>query len=68
MEITPKKVNDWRVFPRLALVWLLCIGTDAYWWAKENVQADDVQWFVNLTVGAVIAGVFGYMKTGLSND
>lgn len=57
-------LNDYRVFPRLALCWLLWVGTDAYLWTKDNLQADDAQWFGNMVIGAVIMGLFAYMNTG----
>jgi hypothetical protein len=57
-------LNKWRVFPRLALCWLLWVGTDAYLWTKDNLQPDDTQWFGNLVIGAVIMGLFAYMNTG----
>jgi len=57
-------LNDYRIFPRIALIWLLWVGTDAYQWTKANLQPSDVQWFGNLVLGAVIAGLFAYMNTG----
>ena len=59
-----QKLNEYRVFPRIALGWLIIIGTDAYMWTKDNLQADDTQWFGNLVIGAVIMGLFAYMNTG----
>lgn len=57
-------LNEYRVFPRIALLWLLWIGTDAYQWTKSNITPEDAQWFGNLVLGAVIAGLFAYMNTG----
>lgn len=57
-------LNDFRVFPRIALLVLLWMGVDAYLWTKENIQAEDVQWFGNLVISAIIMGLFAYMNTG----
>lgn len=57
-------INDYRVFPRIALAWLIWVGHDAYTWTKSHLQPDDVQWFGNLVIATVIAGLFAYLNTG----
>jgi hypothetical protein len=59
-----ESLNKYRVFPRIALLWLIWVGTDAYLWAKSVIQPEDAQWFSNLVIGAVILGLTGYMNTG----
>jgi len=61
-----ERINNYRVFPRIALLWLLWVGTDAYLWTKDNLTPEDAQWFGNLVIGAVIMGLFAYMNTGRS--
>ena len=57
-------INDFRVFPRLVLCWLLWIGADAYLWAKAVIAVSDVATFTNAIIGAVVLGLFAYMGTG----
>lgn len=57
-------INDYRVFPRIALLWLIWMANDAYHWTKDHLQPGDVQWFGNLVIATVIAGLFAYLNTG----
>jgi hypothetical protein len=57
-------LNSYRVFPRIALIWLLYVGWDSYHWAKLIIPEADVANFTNAIIAAIILGLFAYMNTG----
>ena len=62
--MTPQKINEYRVVPRIIIAVLIYILLDCYSWGKEMIPDEDIKWFIGAIAGSIVGGFLSYMKTG----
>ena len=64
-------INIYRIFPRIALFWLMYVGTKVFCWSLDVFNTKEatitqIEWFVAGTLFMIITGFTVYMRTGPS--